>query len=85
MGNKRRYPTEQFQRFFVSAKAYAEATRGDEMIHRSVAGCLSGLREFLEVERKRVPGRILYNADRQATMLFSEYDPFFEGDEPPGQ
>ena len=44
----------------------------------------SGLREYLTIERKRVPGGILYEADRLETRFFSGYDPHFEGDEPPG-
>jgi hypothetical protein len=42
------------------------------------------LREFLEVERKRIPGTIIADADRLQSPLFSGYDPYFEGDEPPG-
>jgi hypothetical protein len=39
---------------------------------------------FLEIERKRVPGEVLYEADRQEGLLFAGYDPHFDGDEPPG-
>jgi hypothetical protein len=42
------------------------------------------LREFLEVERKRIPGDILFEADRLECRLFAGYDPNFDGDEPPG-
>ena len=45
---------------------------------------MNGLREYLAIERKRVPGRILYEADRLETEFFFGYDPHFEGDEPPG-
>jgi hypothetical protein len=38
----------------------------------------------LELERKRVPGEVLAEADRLECQLFAGYDPFFEGDEPPG-
>jgi hypothetical protein len=41
------------------------------------------LREFLEVERKRIPGTIIADADLES-LLFSGYDPYFEGDEAPG-
>ena len=37
-----------------------------------------------EVERKRVPGKVLYEADRLECLFFAGYDPHFEGDEPPG-
>lgn len=39
-------------------------TANDPMIHKSVARAVNGLREFLEVERKRIPGDILFEADR---------------------
>lgn len=54
------------------------------MIHRAVASSVSGLREYLEVTCKQVPGDALAEADRLETMLFSGYDPYFDGDEPPG-
>lgn len=44
---------------------------------------MSGLREYLQIERKRVPGDVLFDADRLETILFEGYDPSFEGDEPP--
>ena len=36
------------------------------------------------MERQRIPGTILPDADRLECLLFSGYDPHFEGDEPPG-
>jgi hypothetical protein len=84
LSNKRTYPVEQFQAFWDAGKRYAELTRNDPLIHRKVAAAINGLREFLEVERKRVPGTIIADADRLESMLFSGYDPYFEGDEPPG-
>jgi hypothetical protein len=36
------------------------------------------------VERKRVPGDVLRDAERLEYLLFSGYDPHFERDEPPG-
>jgi hypothetical protein len=33
------------------------------------------LREFLEVERKRIPGDIWFEADRLECRLFAGYDP----------
>jgi hypothetical protein len=43
-----------------------------------------GLVDYLRVERKRVPGEVLFEADRLECLLFAGYDPHFEGDEPPG-
>jgi hypothetical protein len=45
---------------------------------------VNGLREFLQVERKRIPGSILFEADRLECQFFAGYDPSFDGDEPPG-
>jgi hypothetical protein len=45
---------------------------------------INGLREFLSDERKRIPDTIIADADRLECLLFSRYDPYFEGDEPPG-
>ena len=82
--DKQKYPVQQFRAFWAVTKRYAELTKSDSLIHRSVAGAVSGLLDFLEVERKRVPGDILRDAERLQCLLFSEYDPHFEGDEPPG-
>lgn len=54
------------------------------MIHREVARTVHGLVDYLRVERKRVPGEVLFEADSLECLLFSGYDPHFEGDEPPG-
>ena len=78
------FPIRQFQDLFTAVKAYVEATARDDMIHRSVAACVSGLREFLQTQGSRVPGEALFDADRMECMLFSGHDPKFEGDEPPG-
>jgi hypothetical protein len=83
LSNKRRYPVAEFKAFVQSARRYVEITAGDPMIHKSVVRALNGLREFLEVERKRIPGDILFEADLEC-QLFAGYDPSFDGDEPPG-
>jgi hypothetical protein len=36
------------------------------------------------MERKRIPGDILFEADRLECHLFAGYDPNFHGDEAPG-
>src|SRR5271170_1808041 len=80
---KRRYPMGEFKAFWNTAKRYAELTKSDPLIHRDVAAALNGLVDFLEVERKRVPAGVLRDAERLECLLFSGYDPYFEGDEPP--
>ena len=81
--DKRRYPREQFDRFFAAVKAYAEASAKEPLLHRKVVILMNGFRESLQLERKRVPGDILFAADRLETIFFAGYDPMFEGDEPP--
>jgi hypothetical protein len=60
LSNKRKYPVTEFKAFVQSTRRYIEITDDDPMIHKSVARAVNGLREFLEVERKRVPGDILF-------------------------
>jgi hypothetical protein len=54
------------------------------MLHRSVVQAVNGLAEYLQSERKRVPDEVLLEAERLECLLFSGYDPHFDGDEPPG-
>lgn len=82
--DKRKYLVQQFQTFWISAQRYAELTKPDSLIHRDVAGAVNGLTDFLRLERKRVPGDVLRDAERLECILFSGYDPHFESDEPPG-
>jgi hypothetical protein len=84
LSNKRKYPVQEFKAFVRSARRHIEITAGDSMVHKSVAQEVSGLREFVEVERKRIPGDILFEADRLECQLFAGSDPNFDGDEPPG-
>ena len=84
LSNKRKYPVQEFRAFVQSARRYIEMTEHDALIHKTIAHAVNGLREYLEVERKRVPGDILFEADRLECQLFAGYDPSFEGDEPPG-
>jgi hypothetical protein len=84
LSDKRKYPVQEFKALVETARRYIEMTAADPMIHKSVASAVNGLREFLEVERKRIPGDILFEADRLECQLFSGYDPSFNDDEPPG-
>ena len=81
---KRSYPTRKFEVFWNAAKRYAELTKSEPLIQRIVAEAVNGLVDFLEVERKRVPEGVLRDAERLECLLLSGYDPYFEGDEPPG-
>ncbi len=59
-------------------------TRRDQLVRRDVAVALRGLAESLEARRKRVPDGVLLEAHRLESLFFDGYDPYFEGDEPPG-
>jgi hypothetical protein len=83
-GNRRKYPTREFQLFAAAVRRYVEQTGSDEMMHRDVVGAVHELVDYLRVERKRVPGEVLVEAERLECLLFLGYDPHFDGDEPPG-
>lgn len=70
--------------FCVCCSQIYQLTRRDRLVRRDVTVVMNGLLQSLELERKRVPGEILYEADRLESMFFAGYDPHFEGDEPPG-
>lgn len=82
--SKRTYPMQNFLSFVDAAREYIEATRHDQLVRKDVANVLKGLTEHLRLERKRVPGRVLSDADRLECLFFGGFDPHFEGDEPPG-
>lgn len=83
-GSKRTYPPQSFLSFADAARRYVEATRHDQLVRRDVAKAINGLTEYLRLERKRVPGRVLAEADRLECLFFGSFDPHFEGDEAPG-
>jgi hypothetical protein len=81
---KGRFPMSHFNTFSNAVVRYADASKNEKMIHKNVAGAVNGFREILELESSRAPGKAIAGADRLECILFSEYDPHFEGDEPPG-
>ena len=81
--DKRKYPIRQFRAFWEVTKRYAEQTKSDSLIHKSVARAVNGLVDSLKMERKRVPGHVLRDSDRLERLLFGGYDPHFEGEEAP--
>ena len=84
LSDKRKYPVVEFNAFVESVHRYIKITAGDSIVHKSVVQAVNGLREFLQAERKRIPGNILFEADRLECQFFDGYDPGFDGDEPPG-
>lgn len=81
--NKRSYPKDKFYVLFRALKDYVDLMRDDTMIHKSVARAINSFGEYLRMERKNVPGEILYDTNRMECMLFSGYDPYYRGLEPP--
>ena len=82
-GTKRKYPTREFLSFADATRRYIDMTRHDQLVRRDVAEAINGLTEHLRQERKRVPGKILFEADRLECLFFGGFDPNFEEDEPP--
>ena len=77
-GKRTAYPNKEFYAFFAVVQAYAKLADCDGQIHRDIASFLSGFRENLSLERQRVPGTILRDADRLETIFFSGFDPDVE-------
>lgn len=82
--DKGRFPINHFKTFFHAVVRYSDATKKEKMIHRNVASAINGFREMLELKSSRAPGKAIADADRLECILFGGYDPYFEGDEPPG-
>lgn len=78
----RRWPAAAFRKLCQAVESYVKATADSEVIHRSVAYAVNGLRELVEMA-PRVPADAALQADRLESMVFSGYDPYFEGNEPP--
>jgi hypothetical protein len=74
---------EDFVSFADAARRYIEVASQDQFVRRDVANAVNGLTELLRLERKRMPGRVLSEADRLECLFFGGFDPHFEGDEPP--
>jgi hypothetical protein len=84
LSDERKYPVREFTAFAEAVRRYVETTKEDSKIRKSVLNSVNGLRDFIQLERKRVPGDIVFQADRLECLLFAGYDPSVEGDEPPG-
>ena len=84
LSDKRKYPVQQFRAFWEAGRRYVELTKHDPLIHRVVVEAVNGLKDFVSVERKRVPELVIRDAERLESIVFSGYDCYFEGNEPPG-
>ncbi len=83
-GDKQKYPLQEFKAFWEAGKRYAELTKSDPFIHKSVANAVHVLTDIVGAGRKRIPAQVPQDAERLVCLIFSGYDPYFEGDEPPG-
>jgi len=83
-GNRRKYAIHEFRLFAEAVRRYVGNAEGDETVHRRVVRAVYGLGEGLRLERKAPPIDVLVEAERLECLVFLGYDPYFEGDEPPG-
>jgi len=84
LDNKRRYPMAEFRAFAQTAHRYLNGIQGHSFVRMNIVRVFYHLTETLQSERKRIPGEVLWAAERLEGLLFAGYDPHFEGDEPPG-
>jgi hypothetical protein len=82
--NKRKYPIREFNAYAQAVRRYLDLTQNDPLFHKKVVREINGLTDSLSLERKRVPDSVLMEAQRLECLTFAGYDPYFEGDEPPG-
>ncbi len=80
----RRFPVAEFDRLWRAVLEYSAAMKSLNWLHRDVARVLSGLREYLELESFKTPPDVVRRADQMECVLFSDYDPYPDDDEPPG-
>ena len=83
-GDRRKYPLQEFKAFWEAGRRYAESTKSDPSIHKSVVNAIHALTDIVGEGRKRIPAQVPRDAERLECLIFSGYDPHFEGDEPPG-
>ena len=84
LDKKRKYPIREFNAYAQAVRRYLDLTQDDPLFHRKVVCEINGLADLLSLERKRVPDSVLMEAERLECLTFLGYDPYFEGDEPPG-
>ena len=79
LSNKRKYPAVEFEVFATAVRQYADLIRNDRLIHKKVVQEVHGLRDYLRLERKRIPDGVLAEADRLECLVFAGYDQYFDG------
>ncbi len=78
------FPINEVNGFSELVWAYLKLTKDDGLVNREIARVLHELESDLQLSDREVPSEILYEADRLERLFFAGYDPYFEGDEPPG-
>ena len=81
---KLKFPMEQFRAFWIATRRYAELTRSDTEINKALAGAVHELASTFGWSGKTVESNVVADIERLECLLFDGYDPYFEGDEPPG-
>jgi hypothetical protein len=84
LSHKHKYPVEEFRTFVEAARRYVEMTENGLLIHKSAVRAVNEMREYQAVERKQVPGEVLFEADRLECLPFLSCYLACEGDEPQG-
>jgi hypothetical protein len=82
-GRGQRFPVAEFDRLWRAVLEYSAAMTGLKWLHRDVARTLSGFREYLELGIFKTPPDVVRRADQMECVLFSDYDPYPDDDEPP--
>ncbi len=75
---KRHFPVTEFNRFWSAVFDYWAAMSERDWLHRDVAGVVNGLRDYLELERHKVPPDIWWKIDQMEVLLFSNYNAYPE-------
>lgn len=69
------YPIPEFGLLAESARTCVEKTRSDDMVDQTVVGAVNGVVDELTVERKQIPGEVLFEADRCGMPRFPRLRP----------
>ena len=56
-GSKRTYPLQEFKAFWEAGRRYAELTKSDPLIHKSVVNAVHVLTDIVGKGRKRIPAQ----------------------------
>ncbi len=79
---KRHFPVTKFNRFWQAVFDYSAAMSERDWLHRDVAGIVSGLRVYLELQHHKAPSDIWWKIDQMEVLLFSNYNAYPEHGNP---